>query len=136
MSFFYEPVNLKQWDMFQKVKSAGHIETFLATKEVQPGDIMLLHVGTQDKRYQSGIYAVGIVRTEQYILENSPEEYCNHKNSVDVEIIAIDYEKPYLTHEQFSQFCKQFRCVHKIDPKYSKALDEILRKNCIPFCKI
>lgn len=58
MKIYYEPVNLKQWNMFEKVKHIGHIEPFLATKSIEVGDVILLHVGAQDKSYESGIYAV------------------------------------------------------------------------------
>lgn len=34
--------------MFEKVKSIGHIEPFLATKSMKIGDTLLLHVGTQN----------------------------------------------------------------------------------------
>ena len=129
MNCFFVPVNLKHWDMFQKVKQAGHIETFLATKEIQLGDVMLLYVGKQDPRYASGVYAIGIACSEQYIPKNHPEEYCNNRNSVDVRIIAINYEKPYISHEVFSHFTRQLRSVHKISPMYYPDLQRILEEN-------
>lgn len=58
---FFEPVNLLQWNMFEKVKTIGHIEPFLATKAMSLGDIVFLHVGQQDKDYESGIYAYGVI---------------------------------------------------------------------------
>ena len=47
MKIFYEPVNVNQWNMFEKVRAIGHIEPFLATKAMEKGDIVLLHVGKQ-----------------------------------------------------------------------------------------
>jgi hypothetical protein len=48
-----EPVNLKQWNMFQLVNGPGHVEPFLATQSMHLGDVVLLHVGQQDKNYES-----------------------------------------------------------------------------------
>ena len=49
-AYYFEPVNLNQWNMFEKVRNVGHVEPFLATKEMHKGNIMLLHVGV---RYQN-----------------------------------------------------------------------------------
>lgn len=49
--YYFEPVNVNQWNMFEKVKNIGHIEPFLATAAMNVGDTMLLHVGSQNKKY-------------------------------------------------------------------------------------
>ena len=116
--YYYEPVNLNQWNMFEKVQSVGHIEPFLATSSMNVGDIVLLHVGSQNKSYESGIYAIGTIVKAPYILENSPEDYCNNKLTVDVRIDKINYSSPYITHNECKAFINQFRTVHKIDEKY------------------
>ena len=36
--------------MFEKVSGAGHIEPFLATKAMEEGDLILLHVGRQNRK--------------------------------------------------------------------------------------
>ena len=51
MNIYFEPVNVNQWNMFEKVKDIGHIEPFLATKSMQIGDIVVLHVGQQNAKY-------------------------------------------------------------------------------------
>lgn len=57
MRFYVEPVNLRQWNLFDKVKGPGHVECFLATRDMQLGDIIILHVGKQDPAHESGVYA-------------------------------------------------------------------------------
>lgn len=114
MNYYFEPVNLKQWNMFEKVKSAGHVETFLATKIMSLGDKMLLYVGKQVPHVGPGIYAVGEIISAPYILRNSPTDYCNNKTSVDVRIDSIQYENPIVPGELCKKIFRQFRSVHKI----------------------
>ena len=118
MNIFYEPVNVNQWNIFEKVNNVGHVEPFLATKAMTVGDILLLHVGQQNKNYKSGVYAIGKIVKGPYILRNHFEDYCNNKNTVDVEIIKINYTEPYISHEECKEFIKQFRTVHLIDEMY------------------
>ena len=114
MNIFFEPINVNQWNIFEKVKKIGHIEPFLATKQMNIGDLILLHVGQHSKKYESGIYAVGEIIEGPFILENHPDDYCNNKSSVNVKIIKINYSSPYITHEDCKTFTNQFRIVHKI----------------------
>ena len=125
---FYEPVNLKQWNMLEKVSGSGHVEPFLATKEMSVGDVVLLHVGSQDKRYESGIYAIGRVVKNPYILEDHPQDYCNGKNTVDVEISEIVSGKPLMTHDECKKYIRQFRTVHKISEIWYDEIEERLLK--------
>lgn len=41
MAIYIEPVNLRQWDMFDSVVGSGHVEHFLATRDMQIGDYHL-----------------------------------------------------------------------------------------------
>lgn len=75
MTFYIEPVNLRQWNLFDNVKGSGHVECFLATRDMQLGDIVILHVGKQYPVHESGVYAYGTVIYGPYILENRPAEY-------------------------------------------------------------
>ena len=113
MSIYFEPVNLLQWNMFEKVKHIGHIEPFLATKDMKTGDLVLLHVGSQDKNRESGIYAYGTIVKGPFILTDSPTDYCNNKNTVNVRFDKLCYS-PIIPHEDCKQFCGQFRTVHRI----------------------
>ena len=118
MSFFYEPVNLSTWNMFEKVSAPGHVETFLATSAMKPGDMVLLYVGNQNPKYKSGIYAVGEVLTEPYIVKCDPDDYCNNKKSVDVKITKIDYANPFIEGADCKDFIKPYQSVHKIKTEY------------------
>ncbi len=118
MNIYYEPVNLNHWNIFEQVKQVGHIEPFLATKSMKTGDLVLLHVGQQCKRYHSGIYAVGEIVVSPYILTDRPDDYCNNRLTVDVKILKINYSAPFITHEDTKEFVRQFRTVHKVDPQY------------------
>lgn len=122
---FYEPVNLKQWNMFEKVSGPGHEEPFLATNDMSIGDVVLLHVGAQDRRYESGVYAFGKVVHGPYILRDHPQDYCNGKNTVDVEIIKIVRSKPLMTHDECKKYIRQFRTVHRVNEIW---YDEIQKK--------
>lgn len=104
------------------------IEPFLATKAMKCGDIVLLHVGAQNKKYQSGIYAIGEVVRGPYILEDSPQDYCNNKNTVDVKIVKINYSIPYVSHEECVDYIHQFRTVHKLEEEAGDRLLELIGK--------
>lgn len=115
MKIYFEPQNVNQWNIFNEVKSIGHIEPFLATKEMEIGDVVLLYVGQQNKNYKPGVYAIGTIVKAPYILRNSPADYCNNKLTVDIRIDKINYNEPYLDYNQMKNINKQFRTVHKLD---------------------
>ena len=83
----------------KKITGVNHIECFLATSEMKKGDILFLHVGRQVMKYESGIYTVGEIISNPYFLHDSPYDYCNEKNTVDVKILKIDYKEPFVTHD-------------------------------------
>jgi len=114
MNYFMKPLNLEMWNMFEKVTSVNHIECFLATNDMRKGDILFLHLGSQVSKYKSGIYAVGEIISNPYILHNSPENYCNEKNTVDVKILKIDYHEPLIIHEDCVDYINQFRTAHRL----------------------
>ena len=126
MNIFYEPVNINQWDMFKQVKAVGHIEPFLATKSMEVGDLVLLHVGQQNKKYKSGVYAIGEIVEGPYICKNRPGDYCNNKLSVDVKISKINYSHPYITHEECRCFINQFRTAHRIEPAFYQKIMRLI----------
>lgn len=104
MNYYFEPVNLKQWNMFNNIKHIGHIETFLAVKSMAICDLVFLYVGQQDKTKESGVYAYGEIIKEPYVLKDSPRDYCNNKNTVDVRIKYISYLNHYWTMDNQNQF--------------------------------
>lgn len=123
MNYYFEPVNLKQWNMFENVKTENHVEHFLAVKSMKLGDIVLLHVGKQDKKKVSGVYAYGEIIKAPYILKNSPNEYCNGKNTVDVQFIKISYGNPLIDEHICKRIFNQFRSVHLLK---NKGVSELL----------
>lgn len=127
MNIFLEPIDLNQWNLFEKVKSIGHKEPFCATNEIRIDDLLIIFVGKQDKRYKSGVYAVGKVISEPAILtdENRKDDYCYGRKSVWVEITKLNYDKPLISDKEFKPFIGQYRHVHKIKDIY---YDEILKK--------
>lgn len=129
MNYYYEPVNINQWDLFEKVKKVGHVEPMLAVKGMKPGDVVLLHVGQQNKKRTSGIYAIGKILGEPYILRDSPQDYCNNKNTIDVEIVRIDFDEPLITHEDTKEFIAQFRTVHKIQEGKRTCVENALKES-------
>lgn len=126
MNVYFEPQNVNQWNIFKEVKNIGHIEPFLATKEMTVGDYVLLYVGKQNKNYKPGVYAIGQIVKHPYILRNSPEDYCNNKLTVDIEIIKINYSQPFIDYNQMKMINKQFRTVHKLNIDCSY-LDRLLK---------
>lgn len=127
MSIYFEPVDIRHWNLFECVKEPGHIESFLATKTMHIGDIVLFHVGQQDKNVPSGIYAVGKVQTDPYIKKNVPDERCNNRLTVDVRIDSLSGAKPYITHEDCKKYIRQFRTVHQISDEWAAELMALLK---------
>jgi len=124
--FFYEPVNLKQWNMFKEVSGRGHVESFYGVSEMTIGDIVLLHVGSQDRRYESGVYAYGKILCSPYIDEDPTDRHYG-KCRGDVEIIEIVTNKPLISHEQCKKYITQFRTVHKINEVWYDEIRKDLR---------
>lgn len=123
MNLYFIPVDIRHWNMFEVVRTPGHIESFIATKAMTSGDLVVLHVGQQDKTVKSGIYAYGTVISEPYIKNDAPGERCNNRLTVDVRIDAISFTKPYISHDACQKYIKQFRTAHRIDSAWH---DEIM----------
>lgn len=114
MNIYFEPINLNVWDMFSKVKRNKHIETFIATKEMNIGDILLLYVGGQKNDVESGVYAIARITSNVFVLRENPDDYCNNRSTVEAEIIDISYKEPIISNDICKQIFKQFRSVHRI----------------------
>lgn len=63
MTFYIESIKLRNWNLFYKVKGPGHVEPFLATRDMQLDDIVMLHVDKQDPAHESGVYAMVLSST-------------------------------------------------------------------------
>lgn len=127
MNYYFEPINLKQWNMFNNVKHIEHIEPFLAVKSMAIGDLVFLYVGQQDKTKESGVYAYGEIIKGPYVLKDCPQDYCNNKNTVDVRIKYISYYEPLLDHGQSKSIFTQFRTVHKLNDESVELLLQLIK---------
>ena len=127
MNYYYEPVNLEQWNLFEKVKSVGHIEYFLATKEMKKGDYLLLNVGQQDKSTETGVYAIAEIIMEPSILEGFVGDYCNGKLAVKSKIIRMENSKPIIDKENSKKIFTQFRTVHKVHQDKKALIEELIQ---------
>ncbi len=124
---YFEPINIKQWNMFEKVSGVGHIEPFLATRSMDCGDLVLFHVGQQDRQYDSGIYAYGTIIKGPFILQDHPDDYCNGKYTVMIKFDLINYGSPLISHTDCKSFIRQFRTVHRIDPEAYPLIRRLLQ---------
>ena len=121
MKIYFNPVDTRRWNMFEEVLGIGHIEDFYAVKSMEIGDIMLLHVGSHDNRYKSGVYAAGVVVTEPFEKE---------RLRVLVRITQIQRVTPIITTAEVWKFNQQFRSVHMIDPQYYDKIMQYLDADC------
>ena len=122
-NLFYEPINLQEYNMFEFLKEPGGKETFVATNDMKIGDYLLLHIGSQDTNYESGIYGIVKVLSNPYIYHGEESEHCNNKLSVDTEVVSIS-NTPLMTHDDFAKYVTQFRSKHKISSDYYDELME------------
>lgn len=131
---FYEPTNPLQWNLFTEIKSVGHIEKFRATQEMKAGDILLIAIGKQ-LEYENelaitkkkGIYAIGIILNNPYILDNKKYkgDFCYNKLTVDVSIIKIRKDKPIKQLDNIN-ITGNFRAVNKINQQYNDLILTVL----------
>ena len=120
--FYIQPVNLKQWMMFEKVKGVGHIEDFYGLRTIKEGDLMLFYVGPQDSRYESGIYAYGTVIERPFYSTINDE----NKWRVIVQFDRIRNDRPIISHQDCLLFTKGFKVVHAIDSAYDELIEKAL----------
>ena len=129
-AIYFVPVNLNEWDLFNKVDGPGHFETFIATKGMKQGDMLLLYVGKQKERVESGIYAFGRILKGPFILSGAPDDYCNGKLTVLARIEFFRKDKPIFNMDECKKFNNQFRSTHKLKTIDLVEFDNILRKKC------
>ena len=124
-NLYYEPINLNKYPKFPTLKKADK-ETFLATKEMAEGDLLILYIGTQDKKCASGVYGIAKVISKPYIYHGDPKDICNNERSVDTEIISIS-STPLVDADNFSRFILQYRSVQKISSNHYEELYKLLK---------
>lgn len=126
--YFYEPVNVLQWNFFEKVESVGHIEPFFATSQMKVGDILFLHIGAQDRNHESGIYAVAKIINLPYIFKDNPQDKCYNNLSVDAEIIYMSKTEPLIKHNDTIEYIPTYRSVCLM-PNGEKLYEIIMNNN-------
>lgn len=134
INFFFEPINLNEWNMFKEIKSVGHEEYLLATKSMKVGDYILLHVGQQKSDVNSGVYAIAQIIENPAIYNGNEDEYCNGKLSVKTKIIKYS-NIPLLSHKDCENYITQYRSVHQINSLYNDELYNLLINNFDTFKK-
>lgn len=117
MNIYVSPINLEYWNIFANVAHIGHTETFLATKSMEIGDILLLYVG-KNKDCPNGVYAIAEVIKPPYITIDNPNDYCYNKLSVIAKITKINRINPIISFEQLSMFNNHVRSTHRINERY------------------
>ncbi|HBJ1652004.1 HNH endonuclease [Clostridium botulinum] len=108
MKYFYYPVKLARWNIFDETKGEGDVVDFYATKATNIGDKCFLYVGNNEFERQQGIYAYGIV-IEVGVENKTSKKYCL------IKIEKIQYDKPLINFEECKELIIPFRGKHIID---------------------
>lgn len=124
---FHQPVNLNDFPMFEKIKDEkvpGYIEHMTNTKDMQRGDLVILHVGKhREDIAKSGVYAWGIITQPCVHLKDSPDDVkCNNSWCCEVEIQRLWRGKPVISAAEYKPFNSCPRRVHKIAPEHYSTL--------------
>jgi len=125
MKYFFEPINLSDWNIFKKVNTFSYQESFYGTKEMKIGDMLFLYVTSGNKEISSGIYGNGIIISEPD--DNNSEQ----RIRVNVRIKYIRFDEPILKYDICKQYIKQFRSVHRIDETIMSGLMKTALVNII-----
>ena len=125
MQIFYSPIDIYQCNIFEEIEGPGAIFRVKSTSTMKNGDLVIMHLGHQNPKYESGVYAYGEIVKEPYFLTNEPDDYCNNMNAVDLKIINIK-ESPFMVYEETNKFIKPYQISHKV--KEEKYYAEILEK--------
>lgn len=125
MKYFYYPVNLVRWNIFNKTDGIGDIVDFYATDATSMGDFIIFYVGRNSYERQPGIYAYGIV-VDIGIENGTNKKYCY------IKLTTIQYNKPLIDFKICKQLIAPYNSNHiiqgeKLDKlqKYIKSSSEI-----------
>ena len=117
MQIFYSPIDITKCNIFEEIKDLESIFRVKSTKKMKKGDLVLLHLGKQDKNYPSGVYAYGKIVKEPYLLTDEPNDFCNNMDVVDLKILKIN-ESPFMFSEETDKFIQPYQTPHIIDKIY------------------
>lgn len=126
MNYFYEPLDLKTWNIFEETD----LDVILkATLEMKVGDIVFLYIGNNTKQKKKGIYAIGKIISEPYILNKDEDYYNNKELVVDIELIKMETEKPLIPFEECKEEIMPYNGVHILDSKIGNKLYHMCLSN-------
>lgn len=121
MQYFFCSINPldKEWSLFEQEKMS--VTNYYAHSEMEPGDIVLFHIGKQKKKLVNGVYAIGEVVSD---LWRDPEE---NRLRTNIKLLneAI-YNQPLFTEEEITLFKGKMNGIRK--PIRIKENIEILEK--------
>ena len=108
MQYFFCSINPldKEWSLFEQEKMS--VTNYYAHSEMEPGDIVLFHIGKQKKKLVNGVYAIGEVVSD---LWRDPEE---NRLRTNIKLLneAI-YNQPLFTEEEITLFKGKMNGIRK-----------------------
>jgi len=109
MKYFFEPIVLSDWYMFNEVCSFCQEVSFYATEEMQIGDMLFFYIAKKNSKIPAGIYGNGI------IISNPNKDNVETRLRVNVRIKYIRFDEPIINYDICKKYIRQFRDVHKIE---------------------
>ncbi len=99
MNYFCGSINPKgDWDIFKFTK--GVEDDFLAHSKMNPGDLMVLFVGKQDPKIESGIYAIIECTSDIFkVIEKGRK-----RNRINAKCIYHNGSLPFLSRSEAEKF--------------------------------
>ena len=129
MNIYYQQQDATFWHENPDGKGVGIKDNFFATKSMHIGDLMLYHLGGQDKDVIPGVYAVGIIISEPYIFK---DPRWTHDLWVDTVIVRFrsTEEKPLISDEISKVFGGIYRVrkVGRIDNSLHELILNLINK--------
>lgn len=121
MNYFFSPINLDDWDIFKKVNAVGYQDTFLATKEMQVGDVVLFYVSANQRR-EPGVYACGRIVRLPELVTGRPNDKCNGKVAVVVSFLSVPPQAPLIPLDGCKTFLWPFARSHRVSDEKLRPL--------------
>ena len=112
--FYFMPTVVTNWNYFEKIRTKGEKEYFVATKDMKIGDYIVVYISKKGNEKVAGIYALAKIISNPSVLTNNSNDYCYQKLAVYCEYIVasrtclIDIEKT-------KEIAKQFQNAHIIE---------------------
>ncbi|WP_252225755.1 HNH endonuclease [Clostridium sp. ZBS2] len=122
MNYFYYPVKLKRWNIFDKTDGLGDIVDFYATGATNIGDFIIFYVGKNIYERQPGIYAYGIVIDVGIEIETN-KKYCY------IKLTTIQYDYPLIDFERCKQLIIPYNSNHIIKDEKLVELQKYIKNS-------